>query len=148
MIFGMLNPEKIWHEILQVYPPRLSYVATLPWEIQKKSFSAVLFIHTCTSDYLCYLRRKQTVIHLPTPSENVTTLTCELQKPFSSDWRFVAFFQTLELWKEPVVDCRRWLCKEPVVQQLLLVFFWANVNNLKYMNNNVEKMTFVVDFPR
>jgi len=48
----------------------------------KKSLSTVhvLFIHT--SDYLCYLRRKQTVIHLPTPPENVTTLTCELQKFF------------------------------------------------------------------
>jgi len=46
----------------------------------KKSFSAVLFIHN--SGYLCYLRRKQTVIHLPTPPENVTTLTCELQNFF------------------------------------------------------------------
>jgi len=46
----------------------------------KKSFSTVLFIHI--SDYLCYLRRKQTVIHLPTPPENVTTLTCQLQNFF------------------------------------------------------------------
>jgi len=29
-------------------------------------FSAVLFIHN--SDYLCYPRRKQTVIHLPSPA--------------------------------------------------------------------------------
>ena len=29
-----------------------------------------------TSDF----RKKQTVIHLPTPSENVTILTCEMQK--------------------------------------------------------------------
>jgi len=79
MIFGKLNPEAIAHEILQVSPPHLSDVATLPWEIQKKSFSTVLFIHT--SDYLCYLR-KQTVIHLPTPTENVTTLTCALQNFF------------------------------------------------------------------
>jgi len=33
-----------------------------------------------------------------------------------------------------------------VEQQLLLVFFWAKVNNLKYMNNNVEK--WLLDFPR
>jgi len=33
------------------------------------------------SDYLAYLRRK-TVIHLPTPPENVTTLACELQNFF------------------------------------------------------------------
>ena len=61
-------------------PPHLSDVATLPLEIQKKSSLTVLFIHT--SDYFCYLRRKQTVIHLPTPPENGTTLTCELQNFF------------------------------------------------------------------
>ena len=42
----------------------------------------VLFIHT--SDSLCYLGRKQTVIHLPTPPENVAMLTCELQNFFIS----------------------------------------------------------------
>jgi len=66
-------------KILHVCPPHLSDVATSPWEIQK-SFSTVLFIPT--SDNLCYLRRKQTVIHLPTTPENVTTLTCELQNFF------------------------------------------------------------------
>jgi len=68
----------------------------------------MMMIHT--SDYLCYLKRKQTVIHLPTQSENVTTLTCELQN-FSSGWRSVAFFQTLEALKRAVVGCRRWVCK-------------------------------------
>ena len=67
-------------KILEVCPPHLSDVATLPWEVRKKSFSTVLFIHT--SDYLSYLRRKQTVIHLPTLLENVITLTCELQNFF------------------------------------------------------------------
>ena len=43
----------------------------------KKSFSTVLFIYT--SDYLRYLTRKQSVIHLPTPPENVSTLTCKMQ---------------------------------------------------------------------
>jgi len=80
MIFDILNLEKILHEILHVCPPHLSDVATLPWEIQKKSFSTLLFIHTF--DYLCYLRRKQTLIHLPTQPENVSTLTCELQNFF------------------------------------------------------------------
>jgi len=41
-------------------------------------------------------------------------------------------FRRFKLWNEPVVGCRRWLF-------LLLVFFWANGNNLKYVNNNVEK---------
>ena len=44
----------------------------------KKSFSMILFTHT--SDYICYLTRKQSVIHLPIT--NVTTLTCELQNCF------------------------------------------------------------------
>jgi len=49
-------------------------------ENPKKSFSTVLFIQN--SDYLCYISRTQTVIHLPIPPENVTTLTCELQNFF------------------------------------------------------------------
>ena len=36
MIFGKLNPEKIWHEMLQICPPHLPDVATLG--NQKKSF--------------------------------------------------------------------------------------------------------------
>jgi len=45
MIFGMFNPEKIWHEILQICPLYLWDIATLPWEIQKKIiFNSV--IHT------------------------------------------------------------------------------------------------------
>jgi len=75
MIFGMWNPEIIWYENLTDCPPHLSDVATVPSETPM-SFSTVLFIHT--SDYLRYLTRKQSVIHLPTPPENVTTLTCGL----------------------------------------------------------------------
>jgi len=51
---------------LYMCPPYLYTVVTLPWQIQK-SFSTVLFIHT--SDYLRYLRKKQTVTHLPTTPE-------------------------------------------------------------------------------
>jgi len=76
MNFVFLIVRKFDMKILQICPPHLSDVATLPREIQKKSFLAVLFIHT--SDYLRYLRRKQTVIHLPTPPEHVTALTCEM----------------------------------------------------------------------
>jgi len=67
--------------ILHVCLTHPSDLATLPWEIQKKPFSTVLLasrsVHlflvssSCdqlihTSDYLQYLRRKQTVTHLPT----------------------------------------------------------------------------------
>jgi len=80
MTYGMWNFEKISHENLTDCSLHLSDVATVPWEIQKKSFSIVLFIHT--SDYLRYLTTKQCVIYLPTPPENVTTLTCEFQNFF------------------------------------------------------------------
>jgi len=92
VIFGTLNPEKIWHELLQICLSHLPDVATVPWEIQKQSFLKVLFIRN--SDYLCYLRRKQTVNHLSTLKMSPHQLVnC---KTFSSDWRFVAFFQKLE----------------------------------------------------
>ena len=76
MIFGMFNPEKIWHENLTDCPPRLSDVAIVLWEIQKSHFqqyySYILLI-------IYVLTRIQTAIHLPTPHENVTILTCESQ---------------------------------------------------------------------
>jgi len=80
MIFRVLNPEKIWHENLtdlSTSPVRCSHFAL---ENPKKSFSTVLFIHT--SDYLGYLRRKQTAVHLPSQPANVTTLTREMQNFF------------------------------------------------------------------
>jgi len=41
----MPNPEKISQETLQICPPHLSNVATLPWEIQTSYFSTLLFIY-------------------------------------------------------------------------------------------------------
>ena len=79
-IFGVINPEKMRHENLtdlSTSPVKCSHFTLGNPE---KSFSTVLFIHT--SDYLCYLRRKQTVIHLPTPHEIVTTLARESQNFF------------------------------------------------------------------
>ena len=63
---------KSWENLTStaLYLPTLPVycIATLPWKIQKKSFSTVLFIHT--SDYLCYLRKKkQIVTPLPTTPE-------------------------------------------------------------------------------
>jgi len=55
MIFVTLNPKKIRCEHLADLSN--SDVATLPWEIQEKSFSTVLFIRT--SDYFRYLRGNQ-----------------------------------------------------------------------------------------
>ena len=45
MIFGLFSPEKIWEKnSLQTCPSQQSDVATLPWEIQKKSFFNILLI--------------------------------------------------------------------------------------------------------
>jgi len=67
--------------MLKICSPHLSHVCShFTVGNPKKSFSTVLLIHT--SDYLCSLRRKQTVIYLPIPAENVTTLTWELQNFF------------------------------------------------------------------
>ena len=77
MIFGMLNFEKIPHEMLQICPPHVSDVDTLSWEILKKSHFQQYY-----SYIILIKRRKQTVLHLPTPPENVTTLTCEVQNFF------------------------------------------------------------------
>ena len=76
----------------------------------KKLFSTV---YSYTSDYLRYLRRKQSVTHLPTPDENVTTLTYEMQI-FSSDWRSVAFLEMLVALKKASCGLHWWLWKEPV----------------------------------
>jgi len=68
MIFGMLNPEKIWHQRLVQFPTSPVYCSHFTLGNPKKShFSRVLFIHT--SDYLRYLRRKQTFTPLPTTPE-------------------------------------------------------------------------------
>jgi len=75
----MLNPEKKFDvAILQIYLPHLQDVATLPWEIQKSHFQQ----HYSYNLLTIYVISKQTVIHLPTPPKNVTTLTCVLQNLF------------------------------------------------------------------
>jgi len=69
MIFGTLNSEKVDINILQICRPHLSDVATLTWEIPQK---VIIYV----------ISEKKTVAHLPTPPENVTTQTCEMQKFF------------------------------------------------------------------
>jgi len=39
----VLNPEKIWHENLDLFT-QLSDVATLPWEIKKAFFNIIMHI--------------------------------------------------------------------------------------------------------
>jgi len=67
---------------LQVCPPHLSDVATLPWEIQKSHFSLLLFIYfriftlrqkktnssCCTAAFAVYLRLFSSSYYLHSPS--------------------------------------------------------------------------------
>ena len=106
--FGTLDPEKcdVWtsYRFVHELVIRCSHFTL---GNPKKSLSTVLFRHT--SDYLRYLIRKQTVIHLPNPPENVTTLTYELQNFFI--WLKVCCTCSSKcrwLWKEPVVMCGNW----------------------------------------
>jgi len=79
MIFGMRNPEKIWHKSLTHCPPRLSDVAAVPWEIEKVIFNSI--VHTYF--WLFTLSHKKTICNpLAHPPKNVITLTCELQNFF------------------------------------------------------------------
>ena len=74
MIFGMLNPEKIWHQQLVHLTTSPVYCSYFTLRNPKSHLSTMLFIHT--SDYLRYLRRKQTITSLPTAPEKcrLTTL--------------------------------------------------------------------------
>jgi len=74
-----------------IFSFHLYTVTTLPWKIQKKSFFNSIFIYT--SDYLRYLRRKQTVI--PSHLENVTALPCKMLNFFILTEDNVAFLQML-----------------------------------------------------
>ena len=92
MIFGMWNHEKIWHENLTDCPPRLSDVATVPWEIEV-IFNSIIHTH-CR---LFTLSHQKTICNpLPTTPENITTLTCKMLNFFI--W-LLRSFRRWRLWQ-------------------------------------------------
>jgi len=69
MIFGV-SLRKFYINSLYICPPHLYTVAALPnWEVQKVIFQQYY------SDYLRYLRRKQTFTPYPSNLKNITALT-------------------------------------------------------------------------
>ena len=79
----LLNPEKIRHEFLTDLSTSPFGCSHYLGKSRNVTFNSIVRIHSLhISDYLRLFRGKQTVIHLPTPAENVTTLTCELQNFF------------------------------------------------------------------
>jgi len=123
MIFGVLNPEKIGHQQLIHVPTSPVYCSHFTLGNPKKSFSTVLFIHT--SDYLRYLRRKQTVTPLPTTCpphlKNVAALPCKMQNFFV--WLKVMLCSSRHwwLWKELVVMWGNWNARQATSQQVFKV---------------------------
>ena len=94
MILCVLNPEKIFDiNSLYLCPPYLYTVATLPWEIQKK-----LFFKCSVHTYF----RLFTLSQKKTNCYPLTHHTWKMSPHYlvnaqllSSDWKYVAFLQTL-----------------------------------------------------
>ena len=115
-------------KILQICPPHLSNVATLPWEIQKSHFQQ--YIHTYF--WLFMLSHKKTNCNpLAHPAENVTTLTCEL---FHLTEGLLRSVKCWKLWKKatcgvvvsgseikPAVMCGNWNVRQAMAQQVFRV---------------------------
>ena len=127
MILGTLNHEKIWHQ-------HLTDLSTLPVTCRhftlgnpKKSF----FLFSCTLRiiYVISEENKLWSTCLP-PPENVTTLTSEMQNFFIWLKVFCIFSNV----GEPVMGCRRWLWKEPVVM-------CGNWNVRQAMSQHVFRVT-------
>ena len=112
MIFGKLNPEAIAHEILQVSPPHLSDVATLPWENTKKVIFTSI-IHTYF--WLFMLSQKTNCNSLAHPNWKCHHTNLCIAKLFHLTEGLLPSFKHRRLWKQPVVCCCRWLWKEPAV---------------------------------
>ena len=98
MIFGVCNPEKIWHQQLVQLPTSPVYCSHFTLGNPKKSFTTVLFIHT--SDYLSFQKK----MPLPTTLK-MSSHYCVKCPTFSSDWRYVIFLQTSVALKKSRLWC-------------------------------------------
>jgi len=109
MIFGMLNPEKIWHKNLRslsTSPARCSY-----FTLGNPNVIFNSIIHS----YFWLLSQKKTNCNLlahPTWKCHHTNLW--IAKLFYLTEGLLRSFKRWKLWKEPVVGCHWWLWKEPV----------------------------------
>ena len=110
MIYGTLNPEKIWHENLTDLSTSPVICSHFTLGDPKTPFFNSIS-HTCF--WLSMLSQKKT--NLPTSPENVTTLWNSWNaKLFHLTEGFIRSFKRWWHWKEPVVGWCQWLRKEPV----------------------------------
>ena len=103
MIFGALKSRKNLISTALHMPTSPVYCSHFTLENPKKSFSTVLFIHT--SNYLRYLKTKQTVMPTPLPTTPKKCHHTTLQN-----------IQLFHLTEGMLHSAKRWwLCKKPVV---------------------------------
>ena len=96
-------------KILQVCPPHLSDVATLPWDIQKIIFNCI--IHTYF--WLFMLSQKKTNCNpLAHPAWKCHNTNLWIAKFFRLIEGLLCSFKRWRLWREQVVGCHRWLWKQ------------------------------------
>ena len=99
-------------KILQVCPPHLSHVATLPWETKKVIFNSIIL----TYFWLFMLSQKETNCNpLAHPIWKCHRTNLRTAKLFHQSEGLLHSFTCWKLWKEPAVGCHWWLSKEPVV---------------------------------
>jgi len=131
MIFGTWNPEKFDTKILQVCPPHLSDVATIPWIIQKVIFNSI--IHTYF--WLFMLSQKKSNCNPPAdPTWQCHHTNLWIAKLFHLTQGLLRSFKSWKLRKEPFVGCCQWLWKE-------LVVTCSNWNVRQAMSQQVFKVT-------
>jgi len=112
MIFGTWNHEEIWHEKLTHCLPRMPDVTTVPWELQKVILNST--IHT--SFWLFTLSHKKTICNpLAHPTWKCHHTNSWIAKLFHLTEGLLRSFKRWRLRRESVVDCNRWLWKQPVV---------------------------------
>ena len=112
MIFGMLNPEKIWHENLTDVPTSPVRCSHFTLGNQKVIFNSI--IHTYL--WLFMLSQKKTNCNpLAYPTWKCHQTNLRIAKLFHLTEGLLLSFKCWKLHKEPVVGYRQWLWKEPVV---------------------------------
>ena len=75
MIFGVLNPEKNWHQHIVHLPTSPAYCSHVTLGNPKSHFSTVLFIHT--SDYDVISEENKLLLPYPPHLKNVAPLPCK-----------------------------------------------------------------------
>ena len=112
MIFGVLNPEKIWHQQLVHLPTSPVYCSHFTLGNPKKSF---LTVYSYTLQIIYAISEENKLLPLYPPHLKMSPHYLVKCTTFSSDWRYVRFSERWWIWNEPVVGWHWWLWKELVV---------------------------------